>query len=694
MKRWTYSLATVLLLCGCTEPTPPVQPEPPVDNPPVATVESEPDPAALERLSAADPQLRRRAVEQLRRDDPARLGELLGQIAAEADHPEGSRLFALEQARVLGRAEPVKHLVPLVVDGTGGALREPLERTLVELTGRRFETAEAWQQWWRANRAAPREQWLQDALHQLRATRDEQARQIQKLNRRLADMLVNELRRNLQQLAENGNDDRDRLELFERALAKPLEPVRIFALNEIGNRKPKGALPLVVPYLEHEDAVIRAAAVKAFAELKPPRASERLVELLDDEAWQVCLAALEGLSINPAAEARPSIERHLTDPSVEVAWKAAQVLGELGDARAVKALVGALGHPEEKVRWWSAYSLGQLGSPDAVKPLVEAYDDAFPGVREAIVRALGTIGSPEAVPLLKKVMADAKQPEKLRKVAWQALVQVLGGNFELALAEIESNVEAARLSRAIELFEHVVETMQDRADLKPRLFKLRLDFVDHYLKAGQADKALALVRLLASEDRQLSNPVLQLKRLALEIDRDQLDAARSLVEQLVEKRPTVMAGRFELALALARQYIKRGRLRRARRFVSGLKALEEHLSDKDAEARRTMLQDIDTRLEKVARTDRERFARLLDNQGDDSAKLVESLRQLDDKVVAEALVELLDNNNPERRQLAIDLLKQLYGVADGFGYDPKMAAPQRNEAVGRWRKWFDERTWD
>lgn len=92
----------------------------------------------------------------------------------------------------------------------------------------------------------------------------------------------------------------------------------LFALGDIGDRR---AVPLILPYLEVEDPMVRFGAAKALGQLGDQRAVEPLIALLEAEI---------GKGRDPKTH--------------DLICELADALGKLGDRRAVPAVEAAVQH--------------------------------------------------------------------------------------------------------------------------------------------------------------------------------------------------------------------------------------------------------------------------------------------------------------------------------------------------------------
>ncbi len=181
----------------------------------------------------------------------------------------------------------------------------------------------------------------------------------------------------------------------------------------------------------HEDAHVRAKALRALVVLQPDGLEEILAEALTDESEDVrdvaVSAGAQPLELDlddqpaiapaPPAPASPppapapepprpqdvaQLRLGLLSPDPSRRAEAAEGLGALADTGSETALIAALGDEDSRVRASAAGALDALPRTRAtVFALVDALQDAERVVRERAARSLGRLGDPTAVgPLL------------------------------------------------------------------------------------------------------------------------------------------------------------------------------------------------------------------------------------------------------------------------------------------------------
>lgn len=134
---------------------------------------------------------------------------------------------------------------------------------------------------------------------------------------------------------------------------------------------------------------------------------DQVIELLDELSWVGHPDALEALS------------ERISDPREEVAIQAAIALSEMGGPASVRALGRAFELPGRvEVKLKAIEGLHYVGYEDvqgATDVLLRALDDPDAEVRGEAVEALLLLDEPAALATLRKVYADERQPERVRR---------------------------------------------------------------------------------------------------------------------------------------------------------------------------------------------------------------------------------------------------------------------------------------
>lgn len=190
-------------------------------------------------------------------------------------------------------------------------------------------------------------------------------------------------------------------------------------------------LPSLQVLAEHEDAAVRAAAVRALERV----ATVEALDLVDqraktDESPRVRFLAVKMLRRARGAShegaLRTFIDRLSYDEDVLVREEAAVALGAKGVTEATEALEAALRWSQDDLehRWAlgvvSAVSLGKTEDPNALAALRTAYEEAKDWrIRGAAVVGLGHLRHKDAVPLLIDALGD--DASAIRQSAYEFL---------------------------------------------------------------------------------------------------------------------------------------------------------------------------------------------------------------------------------------------------------------------------------
>ncbi len=167
---------------------------------------------------------------------------------------------------------------------------------------------------------------------------------------------------------------------------------------------PEKAAPVLVPFLDSEDAQTRRTAAYLLGFMPRGGQSARLRELLQDEMCRH--AALRTLGKWRDGKARPEIARLLRHGEKErTRILAANALRDIGNEDDVPVLIEALGDPSFLVRNGAARALASRGWT-VQAPLLKALPDQSGVARRQIIRLLGELGARRAVRPLQKLLDD------------------------------------------------------------------------------------------------------------------------------------------------------------------------------------------------------------------------------------------------------------------------------------------------
>ncbi len=185
----------------------------------------------------------------------------------------------------------------------------------------------------------------------------------------------------------------------------------VHRLAEIGD--PSAVEPLLAA-VGDPDGLVRAAVANALGQLGDARVVGQLAVLLKDRDPNVRAAAAGALGVVGDQRAVEPLVRMAGDPHWEVRAAVLEALGRLRDPRASDALATGLRDADREVRERAAEALGRLGDSRAIGPLLTAALDAESTVRQASLRALQRLNpfwyqSAEARDNIEVVRACARQ---------------------------------------------------------------------------------------------------------------------------------------------------------------------------------------------------------------------------------------------------------------------------------------------
>ncbi len=252
----------------------------------------------------------------------------------------------------------------------------------------------------------------------------------------------------------------------------------------------------LVPFLEDEDATVRAAAAEALARAPGAETLPVLAGELDREgvAPEV-VRALGGLG----EIACQSLTPLLADGEAAVRVAAAEALARCADEALVDPLREALATEREaRVAAALLRALGRAGGDRVLDTLAAALDSAELERRVAAVEALGLTESPRAVPHLRRAL-DGELAEKhaairaLGDVADPAAEPVLRGCFDDPDPDVRRAAARAAIGIASSLDAGLVEALVRDPDPWVRVFGTRI-------AARRGPSAAAVLERIAGSD--------------------------------------------------------------------------------------------------------------------------------------------------------------------------------------------------
>jgi len=187
--------------------------------------------------------------------------------------------------------------------------------------------------------------------------------------------------------------------LVERFKSEKVFSRQFEIAEEIAYRGDRTVLPLLVPWLQHEDRHIRANVAFIFGRLGDSRGLQIVTDILSDRSYR---PEGQGIAIAPSDG-----RYHVASQIAADRYYAAHVLGDLRDPRAVATLVSLLKDPETNsiVPW----ALEKIGDKRAIGPLLDVLEDDGPTMRVLAIYALEGLRATEALPRLTSLLDDHRR---------------------------------------------------------------------------------------------------------------------------------------------------------------------------------------------------------------------------------------------------------------------------------------------
>jgi HEAT repeat protein len=194
--------------------------------------------------------------------------------------------------------------------------------------------------------------------------------------------------------------------------------LRLEAVTALGALRSSSARDVVLDQMADDWPSMRAAAIRAIAQIDPGELLLILSGLDPDPHWSVRAAIATGLAEVPPEQAVERLQPMLADSDRRVAPAVLTSLARLKPPSLEATLLEHLKDPDVVVRMTAARLLGELKSPAHAAALADAYrgGSADPTylARAAALTAL-TAASPEAAaPVLKQALADREWAVRLR----------------------------------------------------------------------------------------------------------------------------------------------------------------------------------------------------------------------------------------------------------------------------------------
>lgn len=197
------------------------------------------------------------------------------------------------------------------------------------------------------------------------------------------------------------------------------EDYLIAVADRLGRRDARPALPKLQSLLGHPDALVRASAAGAVANIDPALGLPILETLLEEDDREVRSRVVEALCNMDAPGVVQTLSRILLalyhdsrgidrsdDWTLDLRRRMTIILGAWEDAYALPSLIHAARDGDPTIRSNAIWALGIIQDDEALPALLRALDDNDPGVRRAAADGLKELGNPQAADALLRTLHD------------------------------------------------------------------------------------------------------------------------------------------------------------------------------------------------------------------------------------------------------------------------------------------------
>jgi cyclophilin family peptidyl-prolyl cis-trans isomerase/HEAT repeat protein len=198
-----------------------------------------------------------------------------------------------------------------------------------------------------------------------------------------------------------------------------LDPnLRLEAVTALGALRASSARDDVLDQMADEWPSMRAAAIRAIAQIDPDELLLILSGLDPDPHWSVRAAIAAGLAEVPPEQAAERLQPMLADSDRRVVPAVLTSLARIKAPSLEATLLEHLKDPDIVVRMTAARLLGELKTPAHAAALADAYRggsaDSTYLARAAALTALTAASTEAAAPVLKQALADREWAVRLR----------------------------------------------------------------------------------------------------------------------------------------------------------------------------------------------------------------------------------------------------------------------------------------
>ncbi len=199
------------------------------------------------------------------------------------------------------------------------------------------------------------------------------------------------------------------LKALQETLRDSNKLVRAAALRAMADMEGTIDPGQIVPLLRDDEMDVQNLAVEILCKAKHPETVHHLVDVLKDESEFARRAAVEVLNeVGDESSVKHLLER-IKDDDWWVRSRTADALGKIGGPRVISAALSLVGDRNEEVRRTVIEILNHTKDERAASHLIEATKDTDWWTSERAVDALGAMASRKAVPrLLEMLKANPK----------------------------------------------------------------------------------------------------------------------------------------------------------------------------------------------------------------------------------------------------------------------------------------------
>ena len=288
------------------------------------------------------------------------------------------------------------------------------------------------------------------------------------------------------------------------------------------------------------------------------------------------------------------------------------------------------------------------------------------------------------------VLLDTRPNEqKLREWAFRSIQAVAARLGDLTEPTGDALVKAGRLEEAVKLYEQRIEQLTQAGGEEAKLPAVRRKLLDAHLTLKQFANALPVLRELTKTFPDDTTLLKTLARTLREV-KSFPEAFRTYgVLAAKDKQGNYWSERLALldAMLAEKQFAEVVRL--AEEVLTGEAQPPEALK-REFEVRRKQAADAVDAVRQERLLEVRRLIVELADESEDVRKAARAKLMATKEEALPRLVEALDAPEARQRKTAVELLRELSGVA--FGFKPEARPEENTEALAKWKEWLKTRT--